>query len=398
MQARDQQQLINMFEWSDGPRLMTVIRGFPMYRSTGNNSGYKNTWFPHLGIDGTRWIRKPRICLPEAVIQFCKQIKLDKQIALNRFGNLQTTCISASIGDGLWITSKGIRLKKYLQKHYAFYFLANDVKEKILALQNTKTLFRTNNITTAHTHLEKYGSIIPVNYRSRLPSDVEYLFFILAGNDKIRTALSMMLLQKCRITISNFTMVCKLSENNNLFEYALRTGMFEVYKNIRLLTERLLKNDKPLELKELIKLNPLHYLLLPFKYKNLQKKFSFRKILRKTPPYFLRDLDFTLMKALDDLHLLDRYSRLITNDEARLGLYFLHRHQEINYKMIRALYTAMKNNDLNKYYEPALEAEYLSGNTYSNSNSLKYSLFSKENRSISFQGVPAGLSQPGFKP
>jgi len=399
MQARDQQRLIKMFEWREGPRLMTVIRGFPMYRSTGINSGFKNTWFPHLGIDGAHWIRKPCLCLPKEIIQFCKQISLDKKISLSRFGNIQTACISASIGDGLWITKEGMEFKKYLLDKFDIYFLSIETKEKIHELQKLNTHNKTHNIAIANTYLEQYGSWIPVNYSSRLPSDIEYLFFILAGNCKIRSALSMMLSSKKCITVSNFNMVCKLFENENLLNYALQTGLLEVRQNICFLTKRLVKNNTSIELNDLIQSNSLHYLSLPFKYKNLQKKFSCRKILRKIPACFLREHDFDLMKILDDLHLLDRYSVLITNATARLGLYFLYKNLQINYKTIKKLYQTFKDGKLDKYYIPLLELEYLSNHLHDNTNLLKYySLFARSDQSTSRYGNCAKVPRMSINP
>jgi hypothetical protein len=338
MESRAPHNEINMFEWGDESRLMTVIRGIPMYRSSGKNSGYKNTWFPHLGIDGTRWVRKPRKCLPSDIIAYCQKIALDQKIALRRFGNTQSICISASIGTGFWKTDDGVKLKKFLIENHDHYFLSDDELEAFHKTLKSRSNSQVRDIVTANSYLMQYGSWISTDYQSRLPSDEEYKFFSVTDNLRVRTALRMMLTSKHCITTTSYNMICKLSEHDTLFDYALSSGLLETHQNIQSLTNMMMTQKKSLKLQDLVKLNSLNNILLPFPYKHFKTIYACRKILRKLHPTALTARTFEIMDKLDRLYLLDRYSDLFLNDEARLGLIYLDNIKQLNCKMLKKLW------------------------------------------------------------
>lgn len=366
MQGHSQPTSNQLFDWSDGPRRMTVIRGFPMYRSTGRNSKFKDTWFPFLGIDGTGWLRKPQVNLPNDVLSFFKEIELDNSIiTLSRFGNYLSLCISASIGGGFWHTEKGIALKSFLKEKYADYFLTEEELAIFRETPKRKKISKVNDIAIANANLMQYGSCISVDFQSRLPSNEELSFFLTTNNTKILTALTMMLSIKSPITQVSYKMICKLAEKDKLLDYALNTGLLETHKNITCLTKKLLHENKNLVLNDLIKLNPLHKLLLPFNYKYFLKKYACRNILRKLPNHTFTERDLKIIKILDDLHLLDRYAELFLDEDARLGLFYLNGQNEMNKKNLKTLYSIYKSGSLSNYLIPIFDPSMLPNKTLS---------------------------------
>lgn len=334
------QRNAKIFQWKDGnTRNMTVIRGIPMYQSTGMNSKFKNTWLPHLGLDGTRWIRKPHLCLPDDIITHCKKIGLDKKFTLSRFGNTQSICSSASIGTGLWETKEGLSLKQFLLKKHAKYFLSEKEITNIQTAINSGNHTFTKNVNTANHYLKKYGSLLPLNHSVRLPSDQEYSFLRKTKNPKIRSALQMMLVNNQPATHAEYQMIRKLSTQDTIFEYILKTGFLEVENNIQYLTNSV-QASKNIILDDLISLNPLHASPLP------TEKYPYRKVLRKLPEPHLTEKELYIMKKLDQSNLLDKYAKLMINEKSRLHLIYLDKQNQLNFKTIRKLWKIYENKKL----------------------------------------------------
>lgn len=359
MQERTQPESVQMFEWrSSSDRLMCVIHGFPMYRSSGKNSRFKDSWFPCLGISGTRWIRKPGdIGFPEDVVQFCKQLELDKKFTLKRFGNINTLCISASLGEGIWNIDEGIKLKHYLAINYPSYFLTDEELKLILELQNENQHQIISDVATANSYLKKYGSWVFVDFYGRLPEENEYLFFLKTSNKKIHTALSMLLMRNKQITNLTFNVIQKLAENENLLDYAISFGLLDTQKNLKNLT-RLLLIKRNITLDDLIGINPLHKIRPPIGYEILLQKYSCRRIFRQLINFSFTERDFSLLKELNDIQLLNRYGKLFIDDESRQVLFLFQDNRQLNYKMIRIVWEDYKATLLKKDITNPLEDDF----------------------------------------
>jgi len=343
-----------LFKWHIAARLMTVIRGIPMYRSSGFHSKFKRTWLPCMGIDGTDWFRKPALCLPQEIISYCKKIGLDHMFTLKRFGNTQSICISASIGTGIWETKQGADLKTFLKENYSKYFLSDlellEIKKLRLAKHRT-----IKNVSVANHYLELHGAWFPVKYQSRLPSEKEYNFFLENETPKIRKALSMILVSKHPITQSVFEMICKLSLDEKLFDSALDHGLFEVYENIVYLKKALENNQNNLTKDDLIKLNPLYDLLLPPKYLFLKTFYAGRNIFRHLLNDSINEDILQIMEKLNDLNLLDRYSALVINQTTRRALFDLDRRNELSKVTVKKLCSENKNHFLTQNHTIRLD-------------------------------------------
>ncbi|KTC91131.1 hypothetical protein OQJ18_14245 [Fluoribacter dumoffii] len=129
-------------------RLVTVIHNNPWYRSTGRNSGYPGTWFFFGGIlekknerHAAGWFIKPKALVARRysktqffgyeTAHYVRKHSLHKLISFARFGDIKKICISASLGEGFWLSEQGKKLKKYLLINYPKYFLPDDVVKKI---------------------------------------------------------------------------------------------------------------------------------------------------------------------------------------------------------------------------------------------------------------------------
>lgn len=373
MQVRSKPEQFYMFEWYGGPRIMTVIHGYPMYYSTGRNSKFANTWLPFLGLDGNCWLRKPKICLPKEIIKFCKKIKLDKKFSLFRFGNIETLCISASLGKGIWYYLEGILLQQFLESKYSQYFLTNEETYAILKCQKEGTHILVSDVAIANAHLKQLGTLIPVDFYSRLPIEKECDFFFSSNDTKIQTALCMMLVTHKNITASAFKMLNKFSKREELFDYGLSYGLFEIYKNIKKLTSLILIKRK-ITLIDLIRMNPLNGIVLPLEYADFPRKYSYRKILRKLPRFSFTERDCALMKKLDDLNLLDRYSATFIDKSSREELYTLFINKRISRRTVKEVQEKRLSQNSNQV------------NATSDANLLnQHGLFANANQPVAFE-------------
>lgn len=111
-------------------RNFIVINGMPFYRSSGNNSGYPETWFPFFGIqeqdaDKTPrgWLIKPKsdLYIPIKLGRTLNTLFQDKTLSY-RFSSLPCMLISSLLGGGLWNEPKGIELKRLLLEKYPEFY------------------------------------------------------------------------------------------------------------------------------------------------------------------------------------------------------------------------------------------------------------------------------------
>ncbi|WP_392538174.1 hypothetical protein [Legionella sp. 227] len=129
-------------------RLITVIHNTPWYQSTGRNSGYAGTWFFFGGVlekkdkrHASGWLIKPRGLVENHYSKtqffgrdttlYVRKHSINKLIRFSRFGDIKKICISASLDGGFWLSDKGKKLKRYLQKNYPDYFLPDELIKKI---------------------------------------------------------------------------------------------------------------------------------------------------------------------------------------------------------------------------------------------------------------------------
>ena len=146
--STDSMIAINLWKHNN-PRLVTVINNKPWYKSTGRNSGHQGTWFFFGGVLEKKserhyrgWMIKPTSLSVKGgyslsrffgsnTVEYLRDHSIRKLISFSRFGDIEKICISASLGGGFWLSSKGTQLKNYLHKNYPQYFLSDELINKV---------------------------------------------------------------------------------------------------------------------------------------------------------------------------------------------------------------------------------------------------------------------------
>lgn len=134
-------------------RKLITINGMPFYCSTGNNSGFPDTWLPFYGINLTGgyhvllaggqvtrgWLIKPSEFLQKLTLsdEDCSAMadcfstyprfhkifgSFPKDTIKHRFCTLACLLFSSELGGGIWDSEQGVQFKDYLrQKYRSFY-------------------------------------------------------------------------------------------------------------------------------------------------------------------------------------------------------------------------------------------------------------------------------------
>lgn len=134
----------------DGTRVIAVLgQKYPMYQSTGKNSGQGGTFFPFSGImekDVPGYTKKGVFAkpsfdvypiskilqerdnqyFPETLIQYINEQNVDKE-TMQRMGNIECLAISSEIGGGYWNTEEGKDLKTFIEDQFPDYM--NGIRE-----------------------------------------------------------------------------------------------------------------------------------------------------------------------------------------------------------------------------------------------------------------------------
>lgn len=340
MELRKISNLPKVFIYKNGrvERFMTIIHGIPFYCSSGINSGYENTWFPHRGIrEYDKWVMKPsHISMPAELVDFYNSNNISKELPLIRFGTLFAMCISASIGGGFWNSEKGIILKNYLNKHHADLFLANVIVEALMKEIQSDALEKKENLFVANRKLIELGSmIIPNDELSRLPELKEIeLFFEQPINEKASKALKLLLTHQRVLNENHYQFILKFSDMDQLIHYALETHLFEDQEQFNAIYQLFQeKNDKIGE-KDLLEINELKDLIDHFPQvedDGLLDRHETRDALRKLKRANAIDSDsLALIKHLADNLLLKVCKKLLADNFARHILILLHKNNIIN--------------------------------------------------------------------
>lgn len=125
-------------------RQIAVVHGVCMYKSTGNNSGLAETWFPFLGINhkghpyyspvhGKGFFFKPQYALPMShkpedgfppeVNTKMRELFQDQTTNMAaRFGSFYNMMVSSQFGGGLWDTPEGKTFNNWLKKSYSNFY------------------------------------------------------------------------------------------------------------------------------------------------------------------------------------------------------------------------------------------------------------------------------------
>src|SRR5262249_10315785 len=143
---------------------------------------------------------------------FCSDLKIDNALTRIRFGNVQTLCISASIGTGFWSGENGKKLKEFLWENYSDYFLDHAFVQAFLDAEKNNHSFEKIKNLDANTRFSQLDSFIPLNcIWSRLPTTPEIIFFEKKQPDLVRKALTSMLVEGNDITQLAYQAILYLS-------------------------------------------------------------------------------------------------------------------------------------------------------------------------------------------
>lgn len=306
-------------------RLMTVIDGIPFYCSSGTNSTQPGTWFPFLSIkENTGWIIKPKASVPSDVIDYCEQKEIQHEIVLTRFGTIRTWCISASLGGGFWEKEKGLDLKQYLIDQYPHYFLTTSQVDNIQIAQGNQNLKRLNGRFSINKQLKKLKVVIPINnIYARLPSDEEQVFFKRTETtEKIKAALTMMLVKGIKLSENAYEMLLFLSKDDELLDYILENYMLEDAAQFNQLIELVGAKKEKVTKTNLVEINQLsEFISLEWK-KYLLKDPGFRKAIRllaqNGSSFKIEELK--LVKTLMQYNLIESCLNLLTQFESQYAL------------------------------------------------------------------------------
>lgn len=157
----------NIITKNPDQRKFLVIGGQPFYQSTGFNSEQGNTWLPFFGWEAI-WdkthLAKPIVDskTKEALSRLKDKFNIKMDHFPIRFGSMNGLIISSILGDGLWLTPNGKKLKNHLIsthpelfKHIKFELI--DSKESILDIDDTdkKDMAKDLNKYLATAHAKK---------------------------------------------------------------------------------------------------------------------------------------------------------------------------------------------------------------------------------------------------
>lgn len=324
-------------------RVMTVIQGIPFYCSTGRNSGEPNTWFPHRGKkEGSGWIMKPlrrHLDLPEEVVKWCENNSISHGTLL-RWSNLQALCISASIGGGLWQKNKGKKFQQFLIKHYPWLFIEKEITAQIQTLQANEPSIPTLDISEVNPTLYRLGSLIPLNvFNSRLYTANESKLLAQTHSEKIKRALTMLLIEGNILSTSTYQAICWLSEREELFDYALENYLFEDANQVQFLNALIEEKKDCLSKIDLININLLSKFPLPDPLPEFLKNYISRYVLRLFSRHeTVHAHDLALIETLQNKNLLSvSLIDLLANNIGHVELIDLFNNNSLTRKKVNQL-------------------------------------------------------------
>lgn len=282
--------------------------GLMFYESTGRNSKQPKTWLPNLGIRHDQWIRKPNCQFTSALKEFCLKEKIEEEITLKRLGTDRTACISASLKSisisqeevSFWQKEKGIKLEKFLRENHPQYFLSEELIKEIAQAIHTQHLVEIIGTKKINNCLEELGSIVPVHYFGRLPSDEENDFFNHNRNKEGLFTLRMILRNQTKPEPDTLYYLQKLTKQPNEFSYAVKHFLFE--NDIQLNQfKQIMKEKGNITQIELEQINLLNNLILPKKFAYYKNNYYYRQAFRKLRFHHYSIKFLKMMKLLNSL-------------------------------------------------------------------------------------------------
>lgn len=161
------------------------VAGMPFYQSLGTNSGFPGTWFPFFGVmeeNGSGlnkgdYIKPIKTKLGEELINVVQNAEVAR-----RFWKLPCLWISAELGGGYWSTSEGIRLKKFLDRHY--FNLFPDIFPKLQLLSVEREM---SDIQAINTWLGRCANLNTIDFPTIFPETLLDLGAQLDQNKKTST-------------------------------------------------------------------------------------------------------------------------------------------------------------------------------------------------------------------
>jgi hypothetical protein len=145
----------------DVERIITKVGDYPMYKSSGQNSSFPDTFFPFSGLMEQQqgiyiqgYFVKPDFAkendtenfvntysppyYPEGFYEQMEKLGVSYEMMI-RFGNIEAMVISKHIGGGFWQTDIGLSVSQYLEENYEVYISTIGIKnqDEISRLQDT---------------------------------------------------------------------------------------------------------------------------------------------------------------------------------------------------------------------------------------------------------------------